>query len=99
MLTDWSVEEPSGLIHERTRSGVAALWRGRGKFMSASFESSNGELWEADQEKPPFGLSIIPLIISCASGMESATARYMQSSTKPMEVSCLCRAVSTSGAL
>ena len=74
-------------------------WGVQGKFMRASLLSSNGELWEVDQSKPPLGRFIMALTMLWAWVRESAIASIIESSTKPREDSCLWWATSMSGAL
>ena len=72
------VLEPSGLGLERMRSGGLMSRDERGKFMRAVLVSSNEELCDEDQLKPPSGCSIMSLIILCAMGRKQLVTRSIE---------------------
>ena len=71
----------------------------RAKSITASLESSKGELWLWDHSRPPSARSIISLRMVWVSSSVSATATKAQSSTKPVDSSFFPLAMSMRSAL
>jgi len=84
---------------ERERSGGMVSRGVQEKFRRASLLSSNGELWEIDQSKPPLGCSIMALTMSWAWVRVFAIASIIESSTKPRKDSCFWWVTSMNGGI
>ena len=86
-----------GLLSDKL-PGVGSL-KDLGKFISAVFDSSKGELCVKDHSKPPPGLSIISLSLAWHCVSVLPIANIIESSTKPGDNLSSDEATSINGAL